>query len=722
MVIASRQHNLALLKRRAFYFFALMILPSLWHKVTLANSADEYPNLFENRAASSNYEIVKLVDNSIAAVLYHEQSQQIVISTGNHLGKINKAGQLIDYFKTSRSSYSSGISFSQDDYNDWLFTGEKNNKPYDNNIDARGYSDEQLIELFNQAELVEFSTNNRYERKGYAHLYSNGLATLVDISDKADKIDLRCDNSDRRWEKFRWKDVCFEGYKQNKKLTFVEDISSWGRSSLIDNSDTQAPLSLMKFNREKYTLDEGISGAVLGLFLPVITGHSSEMPNAYWFGDAYFQLKHKDETLKFKLFADNEGEHINHRNFSIYQPESALFDDTKILVVNYRSAQHIEKNVALNKYYEQDVGLYVLRKKGLDSSSVIKPNITRWQPAFSGGASGKAITGTYSFPDRQLTMQYFVLTKAGKGKETLLRLPKTLSLDWYTKKKQERFTLKISNTKTAVYQHPTAQTQVSFAIRFDEEELRQSFTIITEELTKTLSDEVIKLEVQFNKLSTGLAQLKVGLASKSQFIELNDYSVHPIGNLKLAKNLKKGYEQALEDSAKLQQFFLQVKTLSNEPNYVDKHLAKVTYYFTKLILRYNTVSNYSASQKLTDFYAEFVFASLHLLENSKSTTTNHSIIISQAIAASIFLNDADMQGLIFDTLLGKSFDVSQSTSDILAFNLACFYALKNDKENMLIAVRRARQLGKPKSQFMRDNDFKAHRLDDDFLAVINRDY
>ena len=37
---------------------------------------------------------------------------------------------------------------------------------------------------------------------------------------------------------------------------------------------------------------------------------------------------------------------------------------------------------------------------------------------------------------------------------------------------------------------------------------------------------------------------------------------------------------------------------------------------------------------------------------------------------------------------------------------------------MLIAIKRAKVLGKPEAQFMRDGDFKAYWKDDDFLLIV----
>lgn len=58
------------------------------------------------------------------------------------------------------------------------------------------------------------------------------------------------------------------------------------------------------------------------------------------------------------------------------------------------------------------------------------------------------------------------------------------------------------------------------------------------------------------------------------------------------------------------------------------------------------------------------------------------------------------------------------TFDVLAYNLACYYALEGDRENLLDMTARAVRLGKDKRQFLADEDFRPYLEDEDFLAAL----
>lgn len=54
----------------------------------------------------------------------------------------------------------------------------------------------------------------------------------------------------------------------------------------------------------------------------------------------------------------------------------------------------------------------------------------------------------------------------------------------------------------------------------------------------------------------------------------------------------------------------------------------------------------------------------------------------------------------------------------LAFNIACVFAKKKDKENMLDYVNQALKLNKTKKEFLADEDFKSYLSDPDFKKII----
>lgn len=60
------------------------------------------------------------------------------------------------------------------------------------------------------------------------------------------------------------------------------------------------------------------------------------------------------------------------------------------------------------------------------------------------------------------------------------------------------------------------------------------------------------------------------------------------------------------------------------------------------------------------------------------------------------------------------------TWEILAYNLACNAALRQDRPRMLAMTKVAVSLGKTRSQFLNDADFKPYLKDKDFLALLPR--
>lgn len=63
--------------------------------------------------------------------------------------------------------------------------------------------------------------------------------------------------------------------------------------------------------------------------------------------------------------------------------------------------------------------------------------------------------------------------------------------------------------------------------------------------------------------------------------------------------------------------------------------------------------------------------------------------------------------------------IPEETEDILlAYNLACAFAVFKDKEFMLKYIKKSLELGKTSQQFMEDGDFAPYRNDQDFLDVL----
>jgi hypothetical protein len=67
----------------------------------------------------------------------------------------------------------------------------------------------------------------------------------------------------------------------------------------------------------------------------------------------------------------------------------------------------------------------------------------------------------------------------------------------------------------------------------------------------------------------------------------------------------------------------------------------------------------------------------------------------------------------------KTFIPEKVTEPLLAYNLACGFAVFHDKPNMLAYIEKSLELGKTSRQFMDDKDFEGYIEDQDFLDLLN---
>ena len=577
---------------------------------------------------------------------------------------------------------------------------------------------QELTTLFDTADVVEFSHK---DGKSYAHLYKDNNAKLADITGRKDLIHNRCEIYERRFTNRSWKDVCFEGYKRNTNLVIIDDSLANYYSSLESDNKNEI-LQPVKFKRRKYHLEEGLSGQLLSLALwPLFKDLPGDMPARYWYGDGYFKLQHKDETLKFKVFANNDDGLINHRNLSIFKLPTDNADAIKLLKISHFDNQHLESGITLNKQYSKDVGLYLVRKKGVNPEAIIQSRKAKWKVTFSGLPSSKPITGYITFAGPNYSEKLFI---AGvKEMSPAYELPQTISMEWFSHYKKQPFQLQINDSSTVTFQQDNKETQVGLSIFFDQAELTETFNKLSEKSASKKKDTVIEIEVQLNKLDKNKAQLKVVLLANQQQIELKQHhysfrNVKEKGQSSTSTNkLKVLYDECINNGS-LDAVLLHIDELAKRPDYIEKKAAYVVYILTLLVNHYNTQGDFARSKQVALYYAKNLQHPLSLLDDASTAKTNHYIVISQSLAVALRTGDLVLQKGVLK-MLGENFDINTTKNPTLVYNLACYYAINNKKEAMLVAVKKSRNMGKTAKQFLADTDFKEYYDDEDFLTALN---
>lgn len=139
-------------------------------------------------------------------------------------------------------------------------------------------------------------------------------------------------------------------------------------------------------------------------------------------------------------------------------------------------------------------------------------------------------------------------------------------------------------------------------------------------------------------------------------------------------------------------------------------LEKVTTHVEYKELQYNTYLLVSSEEYQK---TKQIFDVLH----PKTKNINNEHVLFYNIIASVKLNDK----LYFDILYKEVQKLKEIKQVLLAYNLACAFGYFEQKEEMMVYIRKSLQLGKSKQQFLDDSDFEKYWNDTDFLTVIEED-
>lgn len=699
-----------------------------------AQPLTNYPRLHENKTSSDNYEIVKLIDGPIDSVYSNKATGETIAQSGSSLWKINSAGEVIDYFRSS-DLYASGLIIEKEGIIDWVFTGDKQLKSFTKTIDAKAYSKQQLFDAFDQAEAIEFDQID--ESLSHAYLYKQGQAWILDISSHGDKIDdfyltqrLRKDHNLRRDET----DISaskFKGYKnKNQSFQFLasieEESAEWKlKSHGFKEELTHRPHSIIS------TLLENVLG---GIFT-----NQKSRKYGYPAGYTKYELSHQSESIKFSIFSDREYDEVWAHNFSWLGQKSEKSDGVTFITINYRRRNVAELNeMSLLPYYEKDVGLYAVRKKTSHNKNA---NSIAWQPSYSGFHSYDSIWGQVNFAQKSQEplppvyywfwqsrptpddRQYFWPGRSAHIASPILKtIPESITFN-RTEFKNDGFFRVVVNGRDAFFYDKDRDVKVAITLKFDSTELNQAFQQLSN------SSELIQLNLHVEEKPKG-AELFVHLQNSKQRIPLKkihfDYqevaytpkSPDVIPD-KGQSELFSAYENSL---IKLNpDAFLKKLQVLIDSNSVSSYASTLSYYFSSLSHEFNIHSKFPENTQLVNFYLDKIHP---LIRNNQTDSLQHSNLIifaSQAIYLGSNTQNWDLNNRIAKIFVEEDFDLTQETNRVFLFNMACHYAVNHNKPQMLKLINRSVELGKMTDEFLKDPDFQDYWQDPDFLNAVKKD-
>ena len=694
-----------------------------------AKPSAHYPQLQEQKAATENYEIVKLIDGPIDSVYSNVSSGEFIGQSGSKLWKINTKGEVIDYFDED-GLYTSGLIIKKEGVIDWVFTGDKQLKPYTKTIDAKAYSQKELFDAFDQADIIEFDEVD--ESTSFAYLYKQGQAWILDISTQGKKIDdfyitqrVKKDHNLRRDET----DINasnFENYqKKNQNLQFL--------SSFEKKSSASWQMKSIGFEKEFTHRPHSILGTFFENLARAIFTSRSRQEYGYPAGYIKYELLNAHESIKFSIFADIEYDKPWAHNFSWLGRESENPDALTFITINYRRTNLTELNeLSLLPYYEKDVGLYVLRKKTVHN----KNNFAAWQLSYSGLHSYDSIWGHTHFAQDALPPVYYWFWQSRPIPEdrqyfwpgrwaqiacpVLKTLPESMTFHWTDFKANRSFRLVVNERDAFFYDKD--DTKVSITLKFDAAELTRAF----QQLSK--STDLIQLNLHMEEKPRG-AELLIHLQDSKQRTPLKkvqiDYQEIPY-TPKSPDSIQDSHHTTLflayENSliSFNPDFFLKNLQLLIDRNEIPTYASSISYYFARLSYEFNINQKFDENLQLTNFYLNNIHA---LIKNNRTYALQHqnlAVFASQGIYLGSNTRNKDLNNRIINTFVEQDFDLEQETNRVFLFNVACQYAVNHNKPQMLKMIRRAVELGKMAEDFLKDPDFTDYWQDPDFLAAVGK--
>jgi hypothetical protein len=195
------------------------------------------------------------------------------------------------------------------------------------------------------------------------------------------------------------------------------------------------------------------------------------------------------------------------------------------------------------------------------------------------------------------------------------------------------------------------------------------------------------------------------LALKKQQIEQESYEFAILA-------LEKKYQMAINPEVGVDDYIKLSETIAKR--YKNKVALSQLFanYTTKLMIKYTEIVEPSIAHTIFNSYVGVIAPHVGLSDKS-------SDVASMGIYISIMLSNSNIFNQVTENILGKNINVIAVNNKVLHFNIACYYALNQNKPKLLMHTLLTRRQGKSMEGFLSDSDFNDYLNDKEFLDLVH---
>jgi len=665
----------------------------------VAKTPKGYHSLSGNTVESEHYEIRKI--DSVSDNVYFDEINNNFIIGWYGYKKINEKGYVIDSYVHSGDLFISGTFFDEKTYIDWAITGNKIPQKYSRIIDADRLSDDEFKHYIDSTDEVEFEQFYGDKKWARAFLKIEDRWMVLETVKRFDDFSIEVGKNYIQNKKNRLMRLKSAG---NRQLIFSKGIEKNKNLEGLDNK-----LSIKHFDKK------GSSS------IPFLDINGRGWDGDYGMG--YFRIVHQNETLYFKA-STIKTYTVKTYGYSprieIYMAPEQYRSRVSIALIKLNNAEKSERE-------SNEVGMYVLREKINISDEAIAnyekrgvsfgtylfhKNKFDWKPVFEGFAdkSGKIQSISYFTGEKESIKKPLETPIALKSRT----IPKEISFTWDRSIKDSKgFSIFFERR---LFQWDSPQESINFKLILDRDEMVEIFQRLSTER------KLIELKFVMENLDNNSAFLSTWITSGVETLKVENARLKTVDNSldfnrdALRMHFERGrinidYLAALESIKALPEYFLSSGSIVKESYFSDEYALDLAQQSTKLLIAQLSTSELKNVRRILTHYIDKILPYV-------SRVKKNNDVASLGLVYCTASRDRKMCKKIFDKLL-PSLDVNKLDNEILLYNLACYYSVNDEKDNMLKTIKRAVKYGKTSAQFMQDSDFEKYWKDTDFLSAIN---